>query len=449
MKSSELKIRVYVVDDDAVLLSAVVQAFELEDFDVAPISEAKRLLVEIDEHFAGVIVTDVRMPKMDGITFFKAIKKIDPEIPVIFLTGHADAPMVLSTLHEGAFDFFSKPVDTEHLLATTRRAIDTRRLVLENRELKARAKKVLAGSELIGESPIMEQLRSTIHQIAKSEVDVLLEGETSTGKDLIAHTLHQLSERSSNNFVAVNCAALPERMAEFELFGAIQNLKSNDRSSGVGKIEQSHKGTLFLDEIDSLPLNIQGQLVPILESRKMLGMSVTGGKKLSLRVIASVSKDLLLGVERGEFRADLYYLLSTVRLRLPPLRNRRDDIPLLFAHFVSLATQKFSKKIPKMNLITQQRLIEYEWPGNVRELKNYADSIVLGIEDQNVVNVVEQLTLPDRVEKFEANTIRSALEQTNGDVRSTIKQLGIPRKTFYDKVTRHKININKYRKQVD
>jgi two-component system C4-dicarboxylate transport response regulator DctD len=449
MKSSELKIRVYVVDDDAVLLSAIVQAFELENFDVTPISEAKRLLAEIDEHFAAVIVTDVRMPKMDGITFFKAIKKIDPEIPVIFLTGHADAPMVLSTLHEGAFDFFSKPVDTEHLLATTRRAIDTRRLVLENRELKARAKKVLAGSELIGESPIMEQLRSTIHQIAKSEVDVLLEGETSTGKNLVAHMLHQLSERASNNFVAVNCSALPERMAESELFGAIQNLKSNDRSGGVGKIEQSHKGTLFLDEIDSLPLNIQGQLVPVLESRKMLGMSVTGGKKLSLRVIASTSKDLLMAVEQGEFRADLYYLLSTVRLRLPPLRNRRDDIPLLFAHFVSLATQKFSKKIPKMNLVTQQRLIEYEWPGNVRELKNYADSIVLGIEDQNVINIVEQLTLPDRVEKFEANTIRSALEQSSGDVRSTIKQLGIPRKTFYDKVTRHKININKYRKQVD
>jgi two-component system C4-dicarboxylate transport response regulator DctD len=246
MKSSELKIRVYVVDDDAVLLSAIVQAFELENFDVTPISEAKRLLAEIDEHFAAVIVTDVRMPKMDGITFFKAIKKIDPEIPVIFLTGHADAPMVLSTLHEGAFDFFSKPVDTEHLLATTRRAIDTRRLVLENRELKARAKKVLAGSELIGDSPIMEQLRSTIHQIAKSEVDVLLEGETSTGKNLVAHMLHQLSERASNNFVAVNCSALPERMAESELFGAIQNLKSNDRSGGVGKIEQSHKGTLFL-----------------------------------------------------------------------------------------------------------------------------------------------------------------------------------------------------------
>ena len=217
----------------------------------------------------------------------------------------------------------------------------------------------------------------------------------------------------------------------------------------MGKIEQSHKGTLFLDEIDSLPLNIQGQLVPVLESRKMLGMSVTGGKKLSLRVIASTSKDLLMGVEQGEFRADLYYLLSTVRLRLPSLRNRRDDIPLLFAHFVSLATQKFSKKTPRMNLITQQRLIEYEWPGNVRELKNYADSIVLGIEEQNVLNTVEQLSLPDRVEKFEANTICSALEQTNGDVRSTIKQLGIPRKTFYDKVTRHKININKYRKQVD
>lgn len=449
MKDTELKIRVYIVDDDKVLLSAIVQSFELEDFDVAPFSEAKELLKEVEKDFTGVIVTDVRMPKMDGIAFFKAVHKIDAEIPVIFLTGHADAPMVLSTLRDGAFDFFSKPVDIDHLLATTRRAIDTRKLVLENRALKARASLVLDGPSLIGEAAVMCQLRSTINQIGKSEVDVLLEGETSTGKGLVAHMLHQLSARMLSNFVEIKCAALPERIAEAELFGATHNSKPSERNIGVGQIELSHKGTLFFDEIDSLPLSIQGQLVPVLESRTLLGMSITGGKKLDLRIIASSSQDLLLSVQEGKFRADLYYLLSAVRLRLPPLRERREDIALLFAHFISLATQKFSKKLPRITQLTQQRLIEYDWPGNVRELKNFADTITLGIEPQSLANKLEQLSLPERIEKFEANIIHTILHQTNGDVRSSIKQLGIPRKTFYDKITRHKIDINKYRKRVD
>ncbi len=442
MTGQTLNIRVYIVDDDAALRSAIVQAFELENFDVKPVALAQDLLSHIDKNFTGVIVTDVRMPSLDGITFFRAVKAIDPDIPVIFLTGHADVPMVLSMLHEGAFDFFSKPVDTDHLLATTNRAISARKLVLENRLLKEKAEQIVHSSNLLGESPIIQKLKDTIQQVAQSDVDVMLEGETGTGKQVVAQMLYQLSDRTSSKFINVNCAAMPDHLAEAELFGVQNTPGVYDR---IGKIEESHRGVLFLDEIDSLSLNLQGRLIPVLENRELPSTGITGNKSLSLKIISSSQKDLSVAVENGEFRADLFYLLNTVRLRLPPLRNRREDIPLLFAYFLSEATEKFSKKLPKINSKAQQRLLEYEWPGNVRELKNFADSLVLGIEDSHAKNSVEQLTLPERVERFESNTIISSLEYTKGDVRSTLRLLGIPRKTFYDKVTRHKININKFR----
>ena len=445
MKEQKLNIRVFIVDDDAVLRSAIVQAFELENFDVESVAFAQDLLARIDKEFAGVIVTDVRMPTLDGITFFRAVKAIDPEIPVIFLTGHADVPMVLSTLHEGAFDFFSKPVDTDHLLATTNRAISSRKLVLENRQLRQKAEKIIHGSNLLGESPIMQKLRATIKQVAQSDVDVMIEGETGTGKQVVAQMLYQLSNRTSHKFINVNCAAMPDNLAEEELFGMQNHSGAYDRNERIGKIEASHRGILFLDEIDSLSLNLQGQLVPILESRELPSTGITGNKSLNLKIISSSQKDLSAAVENGEFRADLYYLLNTVRLRLPTLNSRREDIPLLFAHLLTEATEKFSKKLPKISSKAQQRLLEYEWPGNLRELKNFADSLVLGIEDSHVKNSIEQLTLPERVERFESNTIISSLEYTKGDVRSTLELLGIPRKTFYDKVARHKININKFR----
>ena len=445
MNDIGFKLRVFVVDDDKILLNAIAQIYELDDIEIVPLSDPIALLESIQPDFAGVIVTDVRMPSIDGIEIFKRVNRIDPEIPVIFITGHADVPMVLNMLREGAFDFFSKPLDSELLLASTRRALDKRRLVLENRRLKELAEKAQQNSELIGETAIMQRLRTTIQQIAKTDVDVLIEGETGSGKEVVATLIHQWSDRSARNFINVNCAAIPAHLAEVELFGAQHDNTVRSSGAKVGKIEASHNGTLFLDEIECLPLPIQGQLLPVVEERQI--PSIFGGspKSLNLRILVSSQIDLSTASENQGFRTDLLYRLNTVRLRLPPLRDRKEDVPLLFAHFLALAAEKFSAKIPRINSTVQRRLFDYDWPGNVRELKNFAFSFVLGLDGSNSTKFSTDLSLPERVERFESNTIRSTLEQTKGDVRATLELLGIPRKTFYDKLSRHSIDINKYR----
>jgi len=445
MNRKSFDLRVFLVDDDEVLLKAIAQIYELDGFNVVPVASPKALLDDIKPDFEGIIVTDVRMPNMGGIELFNRVRDIDPEIPVIFITGHADVPMVLNTLREGAFDFFSKPLDSELLLASTRRAFDTRRLVLENRRLNSLAQQATQGSELIGETTVMRRLRETVQQVAKTDVDVLIEGETGTGKEVVANLIHQWSDRSARSFINVNCAALPTDRADSELFGSPHDNGTQGSGAKIGKIEASHNGTLFLDEIECLTPQMQGRLLPVVEERKIASIFGNGLKSLNLRILVSSQIDLSTAGENQGFRSDLLYRLNTVRLRIAPLRDRKEDVPLLFAHFIALAEKKFGTKAPKINSSVQRRLFDYDWPGNVRELKNFSYSFVLGLDGSNAQNLTMNLTLPERVVRFEENTIRSTLEQTKGDVRATLGLLNIPRKTFYDKLSRHGIDINKYR----
>lgn len=447
MNNLNIELSVYLLDDDDIVLKAVSQIFELGDFKVKTFNKPQALLKEVNQKFQGVIVSDVRMPSMDGIELFERVQKIDPDIPVIFITGHADVPMVLNALHDGAFDFFSKPVDSDLLQTTTRRALNTRRLILENRQLKENSQLALQGSELIGESLAIQRLRTTISQIALTEMDVLIEGETGTGKELVASLIHQSSTRSARPLIKVKCAALSIDNAEAELFGSAYAGKSYSNRAHIGKVEASHNNTLFLDEIDSLPESIQRQLIPIIEDRKITPSVGDKPRPLNLRIITSSQIDLSMATNSQQFRGDLFYRLNTIKLTIPPLRERKEDVPLLFAHFISQAAEHFSKKLPTLTNHIRIRLTDYDWPGNVRELKNFAYSTVLGINDIDTIKSDNMLTLPQRVERFEASTIKLALEQTKGDVRKTLDILSIPRKTFYDKLTRHQIDIDQYRKK--
>lgn len=436
---------VHLIDDDKMLLDAISQLYELDGISVSASSSPTEFAKSIDDSFPAVVVTDVRMPKMDGFELFQEIKKIDPEIPVIFITGHADVPMVLDTLREGAFDFFSKPIDSKHLLASTRRAIHSRQLVLENRKLKALATKVMDDGDLIGQTPVMQRLKDMIQQVATADIDILIEGETGTGKDMVASLIHRLSGRSSAEFVSVNCAALPNNLAEAELFGLAEDPLSVTKRERAGKIESSSEGSLALHGIESLSESLQGQLLPVLENREITLVGAGKPKQLDLRVIASTKLDLSRAAENGEFRADVLYRLNTVHIKLPPLRERKDDIPLLFSHFLRDAANRLSKKAPKLDTVIQKRLLDYDWPGNVRELKNYAEALVLGIKNTDTPDLHSKMTLSESVAQFEAGLIRSTLETTKGDVKTTIEILGIPRKTFYDKVSRHEIDLSQYR----
>jgi two-component system C4-dicarboxylate transport response regulator DctD len=433
------------VDDDDALRAATTQSLELADIEVRAFADAETALEEIDGAFTGAIVTDIRMPRLDGLEFFARIRAIDPEIPVILITGHADVPMAIGALKDGAFDFLAKPYATDHLIASVRKALETRRLVLDNRMLRAAAE-TSVDSPLIGDSGVMAQLRATIQQIARADIDVLVEGETGTGKELAALLLHRKGPRAGRPFVAVDCAALTEQLAEVELFGHDRGAPGYGPIAREGRIEQSHRGTLFFDGIDNMPLAIQSKLLRVIEERKIQPIGASEPRAVDLHIVASTRRDLQQAIRAGEFREDLFYRLNVVRLRMPPLRERRADIPQTFAFFVEEALDRLAVRDFSLGDAARRRLIEHDWPGNVRELRNFAFSEVLGLDTPATGAEEGQMALPERVAQFEAHAIRDALAGAGGDIAATLALLKIPRKTLYDKIARHGIEPRAFRK---
>lgn len=433
------------VDDNARLREANGQSLELAGIDVVALADAESALARIDAEFTGAIVSDIRMPGMDGLELFARIRAIDAEIPVILITGHADVPMAVNALRDGAFDFLAKPFAADHLVAAVRKALANRRLVIENRRLRDAADG--GDSPLIGDCEAMIRLRAAIDQLADADVDVLIEGETGTGKELVAAMLHRRGRRRAKPFVAVNCGALPDDLAEAELFGHEAGAIGTGRLDRKGRIEAAHGGTLFLDEIDSMSPGVQAKLLRVLEEREVLPIGATMPMPVNLRVIAASKRDLRALVEAGAFRGDLYYRLEVVRLRTPPLRECRDDIPRLFAHFAAEAIDQTGRRDFALSDAIRRHLLEHDWPGNVRELRNYAFSAVLGMDGEATdAGEPRDHSLAERVERFEASVLREALEATGGDIRATMARLSIARKTLYDKLNRHAIDPAAFRR---
>lgn len=432
------------VDDNAEIRAANCQLLDLAGIKVEALDNAAAALARIDRDFTGIVVTDIRMPGMDGLALFAHIREIDPELPVILITGHADVPMAVGALRDGAFDFLPKPFAADHLVASVRKALETRRLVIDNRRLRAATD--AGDSPLIGDSPAMVRLRAAVSQLAAADVDVLIEGETGTGKELVARLLHRLGPRAGRPFVAVNCGALPDEVAEAELFGHEAGAVRHGRLDQKGRIERAHSGTLFLDEIDSMSPAVQAKLLRVLEEREVTPLGAEAPRAIDIRVIAAAKSDLIERVEAGKFRRDLFYRLQVVQLRTPPLREIRDDIPQLFARFVGEATAQTSDQEFRMTEAMRRHLLEHDWPGNVRELRNFAFSAVLGLGDQGeVVPSPGGAGLAERVDRFEASLIREALAAHGGDIRETMAALSLPRKTLYDKMNRHGIDPDAYR----
>ena len=437
---------ILLVDDDDALRNALVQSFQLADMAVMPHAGGEAALARIDAGFAGAIVSDIRMPRMDGLELFRRVAAIDHEIPVILMTGHGDVPMAVAALKNGAFDFIAKPFATDHLIASARRALEMRRLVLDNRRLRAAADESAAGEPLIGETQAIVRLRESMRQVADAEVDILIEGETGTGKELVATLLHRWSRRRNREFVAINCAALPDAIAEADLFGQDSGGSPQARLSRPGRIERASRGTLFLDEIESSAPNLQGALLRVLEEREILPIGADRPRPVDLRVIAAAKPGIETCVAEGRFRADLLYRLDMVRLRIPPLRERRADVPLLFGYLLHQAADRLKREVPVIGPAVRARLAGHDWPGNVRELANYAKRILLGVADDDSGTGEAVLPLSQQVEAFEAATMRATLDRVRGDARSAMALLQLPRKTFYDKLNRHGIDIDRFRR---
>ncbi|NKM72440.1 sigma-54-dependent transcriptional regulator [Rhizobium laguerreae] len=438
---------VALIDDDKDLRRATAQTLELAGFSVSAYDGAKAALADLPADFAGPVVTDIRMPEIDGLQLFATLQGMDVDLPVILMTGHGDIPMAVQAIQDGAYDFIAKPFAADRLVQSVRRASEKRRLVLENRMLRKAAEDAQENLPLIGQTPVMENLRKILRHIADTDVDVLVAGETGSGKEVVAQLLHQWSHRRKGNFVALNCGALPETVIESELFGHEAGAFTGAQKRRTGRIEHASGGTLFLDEIESMPAATQVKMLRVLEMREITPLGTNEVRPVDLRVVAAAKIDLGDPAVRGDFREDLYYRLNVVTISIPPLRERRDDIPLLFSHFAARAAERFRRDVPPLSPDVRRHLASHPWPGNVRELSHYAERVVLGVEGGGTSAVAPQptdATLPERLERYEAEIIRDALSANGGDVRRTIEALGIPRKTFYDKLQRHGITRGGY-----
>lgn len=434
------------VDDDADLRHATAQSLSLAGLDVVAHDNASTALATIDDMFTGVVVTDIRMPGMDGLTLFHRVAELDPDIPVILISGHADVSTAVTAVQQGAYDFLTKPYGPALLVSSVKRALEKRRLVLENRLLRKSTAADSAVEPLLGASPAMEYLRRTIAQIADVPVDVLIQGETGTGKGVVAALLHKLSSRGRRPMVTVDCGALPDALVESELFGHVSGAFAGAQHPRTGRIEQANHSTLFLDEVDTMREAVQLKLQRVLETREVVPLGANAPRPVSLRVLAASKADLAALSDAGSFRPSLYYRINGVTLRIPPLRERRDDIVPLFRTFVVRAAARLERDVPTLTAEAWRRLTEHSWPGNVRELLRFAENVVLGLADgEPPRRQVEAGDLRTQVNRFEASLIEDALATAGGDVRTALLTLGIPRKTFYDKVTRHAIDVRRFK----
>ncbi|MBX9574064.1 MAG: sigma-54 dependent transcriptional regulator [Caulobacteraceae bacterium] len=427
--------RVALVEDDDAFRAALAERLTLAEFDVVAFSSAEAALKALHPDFDGVIVTDLRMPGMDGRQLADRLSALDPDLPVVLMTGHGDVADAVEAMKRGAYDFLTKPFASERLIETLGRALEKRALVLDNRRLVALAAETDDSIPLSGDGPASTSLRGAVRELAAAEVDVLIEGETGSGKEAVARAIHAAGRRRHRPFVAVSCAALPDQDAEARLMGQEASVGSGLLRRREGRIEQSHRGTLFLDEIDLAPRAVQLMLLRVLEEREVLPLGASEPRPLDLRILAAAKGDPAEAVARGDLREDLFWRLNVVRLRVPPLRERREDVPLLFARFLSRAAARLERPMPSLDDAVRRRLLDHDWPGNLRELSNYANEIALGLPTA-AVPATDGLGLSDRVARYEAELIREALSTHAGDMRRVTETLRVPRKTLYDKMAR-------------
>lgn len=439
---------VLLVDDEEDLRLSAGQSLELAGFEVKSFAAAERVLDLVGYGFEGIVVSDIRMPAMDGMTLMGRIREIDPDIPVILLTGHGDVQLAVKAMREGAYDFLEKPFRARQLAETAARALDRRRLVLENRELRAAAgRRDHVEARLPGRSPLMVEFRHRLRAVAATDADILILGATGTGKEVAARAMHDISERADRPFVPINCAALPATLIESELFGHELGAFPGALRPRYGKFEHARGGTILLDEIGAMPLELQARLLRVVQDRTITRLGSNEPIELDVRFIATSKVDLEQEVAAGRFRADLFYRLNVVTLHLPPLSARRQDLPSLFLQLVGEATARYRRDEANVPQDVIGEVIRRDWPGNVRELRNAADRFVLGLGIDNAV-VGETAAVQDLAQQmadYERGVIAAALHAHRGSLKPVYEGLGISRKTLYEKMQKHGLDRREHR----
>lgn len=437
-------VQVVFIEDDTPLREAMVQGLELEGLTVEAFETAAPALRCLSTSFEGVVVSDIRLPGMDGHELFDAIRAMDDEIPVIFTTGHGDVAMAVEAMKNGATDFLTKPYSAAFILEAIRRAAGRRALVIENRRLRE-ALRTRSVPHLLGSSEPIERLKNLVAGVSKAEIDVLVTGESGTGKSFFAQQIHELSPRHDRPFVTIGAEIWAHQDAELIIFGR----EPGSALSRSGLVERANGGTLFLDDIETIPPPLQARMLGVVEKRRYMPIGAARPRQTNLRIV-SAARDLSVSERSREgVSRSLINRLNSVTLTLPPLTSRGEDVPEIFRHFVAQFEREFDTVASELGEIGWHHLVTHTWPGNLHELRAYARKHVLGFHLDTArsegVAASTSGTLRDRLAAFERAILEDALRQTGGNIPQSVRQLGLPRKTFYDKLAKHGLNARDFR----
>lgn len=368
--------KILIIEDEAAIRRVLTKILS-EESDTYQVEEAEDGLSGVEKIKSedyDLVLCDIKMPKMDGVEVLEAVKKIKPEIPMVMISGHGDLETAVNTMRLGAFDYISKPPDLNRLLNTVRNALDRKQLVVENKILK---KKVSKNYEMIGQSEPINHIKEMIEKVAPTEARVLITGPNGTGKELVAHQLHEKSERSAFPIIEVNCAAIPSELIESELFGHVKGAFTSAVKDRAGKFEAADGGTIFLDEIGDMSLAAQAKVLRALQENLVQRVGADKDIKVNVRVIAATNKDLKKEIAEGRFREDLYHRLAVILIKVPALNDRRDDIPLLIEHFANKIAEEQGNVAKQFSTAAIKLLQEYDWTGNIRELRNVIERLII------------------------------------------------------------------------
>ncbi|HSQ58866.1 MAG TPA: sigma-54 dependent transcriptional regulator [Acidobacteriota bacterium] len=436
---------VLVVDDEFSMRDSLVHWFEKDGYRTGSAENAVEALRRLEEESWDAILLDIKMPGMDGLELQRRIHEVDPELPIIMITAFASVESAVQALKAGAFDYVTKPIDPDELSHLVQRAVERRRLRRENIQLREKVDQLATPAAIVGASGPMAQVMELVRSVAETDTTVLIRGESGTGKELIAQTIHANSRRRYFPIVPVNCGSVPESLLESELFGHEKGAFTGAQYRRKGKLEMADGGTLFLDEIGTISLPMQVNLLRVLETKEFTRVGGAKPVRVDFRVIGATNQDLEQQVKDGTFREDLYFRLNVVTIALPPLRERRQDIPLLAHHLLTKYSQEMNRPFTGFDPAAMDLLVRYDWPGNVRELANAVErALVVGhaptVRAEDLPVRLNERTGPpmgDSLADVEQAQIRLILERTGGNVTRSAEILGIDRVTLYNKIKKY------------
>ncbi|MEO6212852.1 MAG: sigma-54 dependent transcriptional regulator [Vicinamibacterales bacterium] len=451
-----MKSRILVVDDEAEIRKSLRMILEYEGYDVVEASSGAEGLALAERDAPDLVFLDVKMPGMDGLDVLQRLQASRESLPVVVISGHATKEEVATSIKRGAIDFIEKPLGSDRILVTVKNALEHERLVDENRSLKRAAE---ARHQMVGESASLRQVWDAIKRAAPTNATVLLLGESGVGKELVARSIHRNSLRSRDRFVQVNCAAIPEELIESELFGHEKGSFTGATEKQIGKFEQADKGTIFLDEIGDMSPKTQAKVLRVLQEGEVERLGSARTIKVDVRVIAATNKELEQEIEKGTFREDLYFRLSVIPIRVPPLRDRRDDVPVLVRHFADLFTRDHGRRTPRFTAAALEFMQKARWKGNVRELRNTVERLiimtpgeVIDVSDLRDVIRIDTKPVPAESEKERPGTLREfkevaeraflvdKLREHNWNISKTAEVIGTPRSNLYKKLEQYAIS---------